>query len=1126
MISKRFAPLFWTQFLSAFNDNFLRYSQAFLILLQLQGDEAASLVTLAGAIFMLPFLILSALGGELADKYDKGWLAERLKLFEIGAALVAVVGIFLSSVPISMLALFLFGVISALFGPIKYGILPDLMGRRDLPAANAWVEGATFIAILGGTIAAGFVAEDGIDARVFAPVMLVLSIGCWLVSRQIPRTGFRNADLRVSANIFASTVRQVRDLHADKRLWRSAMFISWFWLMGAVMTALVPSFVDQIMGGSPLVVTIYMVDFAVCVAIGSAIAAWLCSGRVVLLPAPFGAALMAFFCMQLSWVLTQIETPIVADNVFDFFTHTAAIRVAIDLGGLAISGALLVVPSFTALQSWARRDHRARVVAATNIVNAGFIFASGVAIAAFQATGLSASHVLTTLAVANIVVAWMMVHYMPTNPLWDLVNILFRTFSRLEVEGRENLDKAGKSPILAFNHVSFLDGPLAMAITEEEPIFAIDAKTAESWWMHPFMRFFKFLVLEPSQPIATEAVVDALQSGNSLVIFPEGRVSATGGLMKVYDVAAMAAEMTGSKVVPIRIEGLERSYSTAIEPGNVRRQFFPKVKVTILEPVELDVPSSFKGRKRRMAAGALLQRVMSELVLRTTNVDMTVLENVIKVAHGVGMRRVTLEDPFSGKMTYGRLLTAARVLGTHFARDFAEEERIGVLLPNANGTAAVILGLMSAGKVPAMLNFSTGVANMISSCRTAQLKKVLTSRSFIEQGKLEEMVERLSEHVEIVWVDDLKDKTGWREKLSGLVNRSRPLVNRRADDPAFILFTSGSEGLPKGVVLTHRNLLANIAQAAAAIDFNMGDVAFNVLPMFHCFGLTVGTILPLIHAIPVYLYPSPLHYRVIPELVYGTNATLFFGTDTFLNGYARTAHPFDFRSVRYCISGAEAVKAPTRELFMQRFGVRLLEGYGVTETAPVIAVNTPIFNKVGTVGKALPGVKTKLGPVPGLKEGGRLLIKGDNVMAGYLSADNPGELIPPPDGWHDTGDIVTIDEEGYIKIIGRAKRFADIAGEKVSLAAVEVVAFDLWPDFLSAAARLPDVKKGERIVLVTNNPDADLSTFARFAKGRGEADILVPAELIIGEVPVLATGKVDLASVQKWVEEIKGEKCH
>nr|WP_321460647.1 acyl-[ACP]--phospholipid O-acyltransferase [uncultured Cohaesibacter sp.] len=1126
MISKRFAPLFWTQFLSAFNDNFLRYSLVFLILVQVQGDEAASLITLAGAIFMLPFLILSALGGELADKYDKGWLAERLKLWEIGAALVAVAGIILASVPLSMFALFLFGVISALFGPIKYGILPDLMGRRDLPSANAWVEGATFIAILGGTIAAGFVADDGIDPAVFAPVMLILALACWLISRRIPKTGFSNADLRVSANIFASTVRLVVELRADKRLWTSALFISWFWLMGSVLTALVPSFVDQIMGGSPLVVTIYSVDFAICVAIGSAIAAWLCSGRVVLLPAPFGAALLAFFCMQLAWTLTQIDEPIVADNLFDFFTHTAAIRVAIDLGGLAISGALLVVPSFTALQSWARRDHRARVVAGANIINAGFIFAAGIAVAAFQWVGLSASHIFTTLAVANIVVAWLMVRHMPTNPLWDLVNILFRAFSRLEVVGRENLDKAGKSPILAFNHVSFLDGPLAMAITEEEPIFAIDAKTAESWWMHPFMRFFKFLVLEPSQPVATQAVIDALQSGNSLVIFPEGRVSATGSLMKVYDVAAMAAEMTGSKVVPIRIDGLERSYSTAIDPSNVRRKFFPKVRVTILEPVKLQVPASFKGRKRRMAAGASLQRVMSELVLRTTNVDMTVLEKVIKVAHEMGMRRNILEDPFAGKMNYGRLLTGARVLGAHFYRDYPDEECIGVLLPNANGTVAVFLGLMSAGKVPAMLNFSTGVANLISSCKTAQLKTVLTSRSFVEQGKLEGMIEKLAEHVDIVWVDDYKEKTGLRDKISGLLQRSKPLVGRRADDPAFILFTSGSEGLPKGVILTHRNLLANIAQAAAAIDFNMGDVAFNVLPMFHCFGLTVGTVLPLIQGMPVYMYPSPLHYRVIPELVYGVNATLFFGTDTFLNGYARTAHPFDFRSVRYCISGAEPVKASTRELFMQRFGLRLLEGYGVTETAPVVAVNTPIFNKVGTVGKALPGIQTKLTPVPGLKEGGRLHIKGDNVMVGYLSAEKPGEVIPPPDGWHDTGDIVTIDEEGFIKIIGRAKRFADIAGEKVSLASVEVLAYDLWPEFLSAAARLPDPKKGEKIILVTNNPDADLFEFARHAKSKGAADILVPAELIIEEVPVLATGKVDLASVQKRVEEIKGVSCH
>ncbi|WP_316860439.1 acyl-[ACP]--phospholipid O-acyltransferase [uncultured Cohaesibacter sp.] len=1121
MISKRFAPLFWTQFLSAFNDNFLRYSLAFLILSKLAGEQAASLVTLAGALFMLPFLLLSGLGGELADRYDKSLLARYLKLAEIGAAIVAVVGIALSSIWLSMLALFLFGVISALFGPIKYGILPDLLGRKELPVANAWVEGATFIAILGGTIAAGFVASETLDVILFGPVMMALAIACWLASRQIPATGFSNPNLDVRRNIFASSLGLLVELKADKRLWRSGLISSWFWLLGALMTALMPSFVQQVLGGSPLIVTIYSVDFAVSVAIGSAIAAWLCSGRVVLLPAPFGAALVAFFCMQLAWVLGNVDEPIVADNIFEFFSHSVALRVGLDLCGLAISGALLVVPAFTAVQSWARRDHRARVVAAVNILNAGFIVVSGLVVALIQSLGLSFSHIFISLAIANVVAAWLMVRYLPTNPLWDLVNILFRALSRLEVEGRENLDKAGKSPILAFNHVSFLDGPLAMALTEEEPVFAINEKTAKAWWMHPFLRFFRFLVLEPSQPVATQAVIKALQSGHPLVIFPEGRVSDTGSLMKVYDVAAMAADMAGAMVVPIRIDGLERSYSSKMDAGRVKRQFFPKVKVTILEPVKLTVPSGLKGRDRRMAAGAALQRVMSELVFRTTNVNLTILQKIIEIGRGVGMGRNALEDPFSGRLSYGRLLTGTRALAQCLSHRFGDSEpNIGVMLPTANGTVAVFLAVMSIGKVPAMLNFTAGSANLISACKTAQVKTVLTSRAFVEQGKLESVIEALSEHVKIVWVDDLKESITLWQKLSGLWNRKRPMVQREADDTAFILFTSGSEGKPKGVVLTHRNILANIAQVAAIIDFNMGDKAFSMLPMFHCFGLTAGTILPLIRGVPAYFYPSPLHYRVIPELVYGANGTIMFGTDTFLNGYARTAHPFDFRSVRYLVAGAEPVKASTREIFMERFGVRLLEGYGVTETSPVLALNTPMYSKAGSVGKALPGIETRLEPVSGLKKGGRLFVRGPNVMAGYLDPEVPGKILPPSNGWHDTGDIVTIDEDGFITIIGRAKRFADIAGEKVSLAAIEVLASELWPGNLSAAARLPDEKRGERIVLVTDNPKADLVDFARHVRSKGGMDFMVPSELVIREVPVLGTGKVDYASVQKHVDSM------
>src|SRR6185295_12474180 len=260
------------------------------------------------------------------------------------------------------------------------------------------------------------------------------------------------------------------------------------------------------------------------------------------------------------------------------------------------------------------------------------------------------------------------------------------------------------------------------------------------------------------------------------------------------------------------------------------------------------------------------------------------------------------------------------------------------------------------------------------------------------------------------------------------------------------------------------------------------DKVFNVLPVFHSFGLTVGLVLPLVSGVPIYLYPSPLHYRTVSELIYGVNATIMFGTDTFLNGYARVAHPYDFRSLRYILAGAEPVKESTRRTYMEKFGLRILEGYGVTETAPALALNTPMFNKFGTVGRLLPGMEARLEPVEGVTEGGRLYVRGPNVMLGYLKVDNPGVLIPPEEGWHDTGDIVTIDEQGFIAIKGRAKRFAKVAGEMISFAAVEALAAELWPNALSAVAAVPDARRGERLILVTQQKDATRAEFQAFAK--------------------------------------------
>jgi acyl-[acyl-carrier-protein]-phospholipid O-acyltransferase/long-chain-fatty-acid--[acyl-carrier-protein] ligase len=447
------------------------------------------------------------------------------------------------------------------------------------------------------------------------------------------------------------------------------------------------------------------------------------------------------------------------------------------------------------------------------------------------------------------------------------------------------------------------------------------------------------------------------------------------------------------------------------------------------------------------------------------------------------------------------------------------------MLPNANGAVLTILGLMSAGRVPAMINFTAGAANILAACKAAQIEVIVTSRAFIEKGKFATLIGVLENAVKIVYLEDIRAGITKGDKIRGLLNARKPLVARQPDDWAAILFTSGSEGVPKGVVLSHRNMMANAAQAAARIDFGREDKVFNVVPVFHSFGLTVGTFLPLVSGVAVYLYPSPLHYRTVAELIYGVNATIMFGTDTFLSGYARVAHPYDFRALRYILAGAEPVKEATRRTYMEKFGLRILEGYGVTETAPALALNTPMFNKFGTVGRVLPGMEARLEKVEGVDEGGRLYVRGPNVMLGYLRVDNPGVLERPQEGWHDTGDIVTIDEQGFVTIKGRARRFAKVGGEMVSLAAVEALASELWPNAPSAVCAVPDLRKGERLILLTEQKNATRGEFHSFAKTKHASDLMIPVDVwVVEKLPMLGSGKVDIVAVGKLVQERLGAR--
>jgi acyl-[acyl-carrier-protein]-phospholipid O-acyltransferase/long-chain-fatty-acid--[acyl-carrier-protein] ligase len=1013
-------------------------------------------------------------------------------------------------------------VIGSLFGPIKYGILPDHLDRSELPAGNALVEGATFIAILLGLIVGGMAAKDGGDPAWFALLMIVFSLACWGSSLFIPPTGEAAPNLKVRGNIAESTLDLLRHLREDRRIWWGAMVTSWFWLVGAIVVGLLAPLVKNQLGGSEEVAQTCFAIFSISIAIGSGLAAWLAAGRIILLPTLIGSALIGLFAIDIGWSTSGGAHIPGLTGYWSLFASWRGIRLALDLAGLAIAGGLFIVPTFAAVQAWAGADRRARVIAAVNVLNAAFMAGSTIAVAALQgATGLEAPGVFILLGVIGLGVAVVIARTMPANPLSDALSILYRTLFRVEIHGLENLHQAGDRLIIAPNHLSFLDAGLALSLgSRRNPVFAIDVGISKLWWVKPFARLTHAIPIDPLKPMATRTLINAVKEGQALVIFPEGRITVTGSLMKVYDGAAMIADKADAEVVPVRIEGLEQTPFSRLSAAQVRRRWFPKVKVTILPPVKLTVDPALKGRARRQAAGAALYGIMSDLVFRTTSMDRTVFQALLHAAHEHGSNRIAVEDPVAGALSYRKLLLGATILGEKLKRYAVEGGVVGLMLPNANAAAVTFFALTSAGRVPAMINFTAGATNILAACRAAQIGTILTSRAFVEKGRLENMVAMVGKEVAVVYLEDIRPTITFMDKLRGMLRAGAPLVPRKADDWAAVLFTSGSEGAPKGVVLSHRNMLANVAQARARIDFGREDKVFNVLPVFHSFGLTVGMVLPMVCGVRLYLYPSPLHYRTVPELIYGVNATVLFGTDTFLAGYARSAHAYDFRSLRMVIAGGEPVKESTRRVYLEKFGLRILEGYGVTETAPALAFNTPMFNKFGSVGRLFPGLETRLDKVEGVDEGGRLVVRGPNVMLGYLKADRPGVLEPPPGGWHDTGDIVSIDSQGFVTIKGRAKRFAKVGGEMISLAAVEALAGDLWPQHLSAVVAVPDARKGERLILVTQKKDATRSEFLAYARAQHAADLMTPSEVMIfDKLPLLGSGKVDMMSLNKIVKE-------
>lgn len=1115
--TRRFLPLFITQFLGALNDNLFKNALIILILTRFAEDQAL-LVPLAGGIFILPYALFSTIAGQLSDRFDKAVLIRRTKLVEVGLMALAGAGFYFGSLPLLLAVLFGLGAQSTFFGPMKYGILPDHLRDHELVSGNGLIEAGTFLAILAGTIAgADLIGRDNGALLVTVGGLIFALIG-YVAALQVPPAPSRSDAFRISLNVPADTGRLIRLARHNLPVWLAILGISWFWLMGSVVLAAFPGIAAESLKADNSVITLMLTVFAVGVGVGSVACAKLLHGRIALWPVALGGVGLSLFLAD--FALSAAGSPALP-TVSALLGSLSGLRMMADLALLALCGGLFSVPLYAIMQERSDPAVRSRMIAVNNILNALFMVAGALAMMGLAKAGVSQTSQLLVAAALNLPALLYGALRSGPEALKALLRGYFRLFHRAEIIGRDNAEKVGERSVILVNHQSFLDGLFVAAHLPGMPVFAVDTDQARRFW---YLKYFvKFFAVDPANPMSTKAMIRTVREGRQLVIFPEGRITLTGSLMKIYDGTGTIADKADADILPVRIDGLQFHKFSRLK-GLVPQRWFPRFRMIVLPPRRLSADPELRGKKRREQLTRQIHDIMMEAAFRPETLTRTLLEELLEARTKYDVGQVIAADPMKVELTYSRLLLGACVLGRVLRPLTSEGEKVGLLLPTSAGVTVSFFALQAFRRIPAMLNFSAGADNILSACKAAEIRTILTSRVFIEKARLGGLIDTLSRHVRIVWLDDVRAGLTLSDKLAGKFLSLRPhrLPGARgtAHEPAVVLFTSGSEGAPKGVVLSHANLLANCGQVAAVADLNPRDRIFNALPTFHSFGLTGGVILPLMLGIRTYLYPSPLHYKLVPELAYLEQSTVLFGTDSFLAGYARMGRPLDFQSMRFIVAGAEKFKEETRRTYWEKFQKPVYEGYGVTECSPVAAVNTPAWYRPGTVGRLLPHVEHRLEPVPGIETGGRLILRAPNIMLGYLKADAPGQLQPPPDGWYDTGDIVSLDAEGFVTIQGRAKRFAKIAGEMVSLTAAEALAADLWPASAHAVVSLPDPRKGEQLLLITTQSGAAVSDLQAHARKRGVAEIMVPRQIRqIDRLPLLGTGKTDYPALQKLVTE-------
>ncbi len=1128
LIRKDFSALFWAQISGVINDNLTRTVIIALITAHVLKNDTASFVLPLIAIYILPFLLFSVLAGQIGDKYDKAKITRIIKFTEIFTVIIAALGFYFNSTPVLFITLFIMGTQSAFFAPVKYALMTQILQKNELIDGNALLEASRYISILLGTIIGTAFAEPKLLLTPIFLIMLSVAVFGYFITRFFTPLEPLAKDLKLSANILKSIAKNLSRVQQSQKLFLAILAINWFWVLGAVLLSQLNEVTNSILNLTPQVYIFLTAVFCISVGIGCLACYRLVKTEISIKYVPLTTIGMSLALLLIAFILAIMPDFAAPITLKYFLASPFGIILTLGIIILSICGGLYIVPLNAHLQAMLQPKFKTRMLAVCNLLNAFCMVLAAAITYMLLYVGLGTSVIIAVLAVANLAIAVYTCTLLPDYVLRSAVYFLLNSVYKIKVQGMENYSKAEGPTVIVANNNSFLDPLLLAAFLPEDIVFMVDSTIAKRFWVRLLLRYVHHIPVDPTNAIAVKTIIDKVKKGTKVVIFPEGRMSTTSGIMKIYPGPAMVIERSGAQVLPIFIQNTQ--YSRWSYYGRKLRHLPSNLEyiINIMPPRKIALSEDLKGRNRRYKAEDKVYDLMLEMKVKSFNLQHTIFRCLIEAVDLARRSTRALEDMTRKTVSFGKLLIGSFLLGRKFTQFSKEGEFIGLMLPNVNAIALSIFGLMAYGRVPAMINFSAGIKNILLALKVSQVKVIITSRAFIEKAELGSIIEAINKtDTKIIYLEDIQKTITLRDKIIAVSQAAFPhqaykitCKDRNPDNPAVILFTSGSEGAPKGVVLSHKNLNMNRYQMSSLIQMGLQDKFFNALPMFHSFGLACGLFIPILNGASVFLYPSPLHYKAIPELVYDRNANVFFGTDTFLNAYGKQAHPYDFYNIKYIGIGGEKLKDETFALWTEKFGIRILEAYGTTEASPVVSFNTPMYYRRGTVGKLLPCMEARLEKIEGVKEGGRLFIKGDNIMLGYLKEDNPGVIQRLKDGWYDTGDIVDFDADGFVVMKGRAKRFAKIAGEMVSLTAVEFAMTEIWPDIRHAVISKSDAKRGEQLIAYTQKQDADLKVLQQALKDKGFSELWIPKVLrIVEEIPLGGTGKTDYIKLK--ADEIK-----